>query len=80
MNLGSEEDAIILQGNAALIVDAADPLVAAQAAASVAKYPQYHPGGTAPPFRPFWCLRPTRVYAWTLSGFGTNPTRWDFEV
>lgn len=79
VNLGSEEDAVILQGIAEHVTDAAHPLVAAQAEASLAKYPQYHPGGKLPPFRPFWCLRPRRVYAWTLSGFASNPTRWDFE-
>lgn len=78
VNLGSEEVAIILQGNAEHVTDASHPLAVPSAEASKAKYPQYYPGAGTPPFRPFWCLRPTRVYAWTLAGFASNPTRWDF--
>ncbi len=79
VNLGSEEVAIILQGNAERVTDPAHPLATPQAEASLAKYPQYHPDGKVPAFQPFWCLRPQRVYAWTLTGFASNPTRWDFE-
>ena len=79
VNLGSEEDAIILQGDAERVTEASHPLAAPSAEASKAKYPRYYPGAGTPPFRPFWCLRPRRVYAWTLSGFASNPTRWDFD-
>ena len=35
--------------------------------------------GQAPPFRPFWTLRPTTALAWTLEGFPRGATRWRFE-
>jgi hypothetical protein len=46
-------------------------------AASKEKYPQYFSGD--PPFRPFWVLRPTTAFAWTLAGFPRGATRWDFS-
>src|SRR5436309_8265728 len=46
--------------------------------ASRAKYPQYS-SGTEAPFRPFWALRPTTAFAWTLEGFPRGATRWRFE-
>src|SRR5687767_3360461 len=78
VNLGSEEEAIILEGNAELISDPNHPLATPLREANKAKYPQYYTDNANPPFLPFWCLRPSRVYAWTLAGFATNPTRWDF--
>jgi general stress protein 26 len=79
VNLGSEEEAVILQGTAEHVADPDHPLAPQVPAASKAKYPQYYTTDEAPPSLPFWCLRPTRVYAWTLAGFATNPTRWDFR-
>jgi hypothetical protein len=35
--------------------------------------------GNESPFRPFWALRPTRAFAWTLEGFPRGATRWRFE-
>jgi hypothetical protein len=78
VNLGSESEAIILEGAAELITDPSHPLAEPLRAANKAKYPQYYTDDPDPPFLPFWCLRPIRVYAWTLEGFATNPTRWDF--
>jgi general stress protein 26 len=78
VNLGSEEEAIILQGTAEHVTDPAHPLTEPLAIANKAKYPQYYTTDEAPPSLPFWCLHPNRVYAWTLAGFATNPTRWDF--
>jgi hypothetical protein len=34
--------------------------------------------GTESPFRPFWALRPTTAFAWTLEGFPRGATRWRF--
>jgi hypothetical protein len=79
VNLGSEEDAIILEGDVEFVSDPNHPLAGPSNAASMAKYPQYYPDGKTPDFLPFWLLRPRRVYAWTLSGFASNPTRWDFN-
>jgi hypothetical protein len=78
-NLGSEAEAIILEGTAVHVTDPTHPLAPQVTAASMAKYPQYYKEGETPPFLPFWVLRPDRVYAWTLEGFATNPTRWDFR-
>jgi hypothetical protein len=79
VNLGSEEEAIILEGTAEYVTDLDHPLAAASTAASKAKYPQYYTGDELPPALPFWCLRPDRAYAWTLAGFASNPTRWVFR-
>ena len=76
VNLGSETEAIILEGTAELIADAEHPLTKASAAASREKYPQYFSADS--PFHPFWALRPRRAYAWTLEGFPNRATRWDF--
>lgn len=80
VTLGSEEDAVILEGTAELVTDSDHPLAGPSAEASVAKYPQYYPGGKVPPFRPFWMFRPTRAWAWTLTGFPAAATRWDFPT
>src|SRR5437870_11345808 len=32
--------------------------------------------GSESPFRPFWALRPTRAFAWTLEGFPHGATGW----
>jgi hypothetical protein len=31
-------------------------------------------------FHPFWALRPRRAYAWSLEGFPSRATRWDFDL
>jgi hypothetical protein len=77
VHLGSTTEAIILEGTAELITDAADPLVQPQATASREKYPQYFSGEM--PFRPFWALRPSVVFAWTLEGFPRSAARWRFS-
>jgi hypothetical protein len=76
-HLSSEAEAIILEGTAEYVGDASHALAAPQAAASKEKYPQYF-SGAATPFRPFWALRPTTAYAWTLEGFPRGATRWRF--
>ena len=78
VHLSSEAEAIILEGTAEYVADPSHPLAAPSAAASRAKYPQYSSGG-APPFRPFWALRPTTAFAWTLDGFPRGATRWRFD-
>ena len=37
--------------------------------------PQYFSGAETP-FRPFWALRPTKAFAWTLAGFPRDATCW----
>ena len=76
VHLGSAAEAIILEGSAAYIADPSDPLGAPFLAAAKEKYPQYYSADT--PFRPFWALRPTTAFAWTLEGFPRNATRWRF--
>jgi len=80
VNLGSETEAIILEGAAELITDPDHPLARPSAEASVHKYPQYYPGGEVPSFQPFWAFRPKRAFAWTLEGFPRSATRWRFDA
>jgi general stress protein 26 len=77
-SLPDDDHAVILEGQAELVEDPADPLAIAQAPANRAKYPQYFSGAEPTPFHPFWCLRPARVYAWSLTGFPARATRFDF--
>jgi hypothetical protein len=77
VHLSSEAEAIILDGTAEYVTDASHPLVVLSKAASKEKYPQYFSGSESP-FRPFWALRPTRAFAWTLEGFPRGATRWRF--
>jgi hypothetical protein len=78
VHLSSEAEAIILEGTAEYVTDPSHPLAALSAAASKEKYPQYFSGSESP-FRPFWALRPTRAFAWTLEGFPCGATHWRFE-
>jgi general stress protein 26 len=79
VHLSSEAEAIILEGVAELVTDPSHPLAAPSMAASKEKYPQYFSGNESP-FRPFWALRPTTAFAWTLEGFPRGATRWRFEA
>jgi len=78
VHLSSEAEAIILEGTAECVTNRSHPLAAASAAASKEKYPRYFSGNEVP-FRPFWALRPTTAFAWTLEGFPRGATRWRFE-
>jgi nitroimidazol reductase NimA-like FMN-containing flavoprotein (pyridoxamine 5'-phosphate oxidase superfamily) len=78
VHLSSEAEAVILEGTAELVTDPSHPLAGPSMAASRAKYPQYYSGGEMP-FRPFWALRPSIAFAWTLEGFPRGATRWRFE-
>lgn len=77
-HLSSELEAIILEGRAEYVTDAAHPLAAPMLAASREKYPQYFSRADTP-FRPFWALSPTTAFAWKLEGFPRGATRWQFE-
>lgn len=77
VHLSSEAEAIILEGTAEYVSDPAHPLAAPSLAASREKYPQYY--ARESPFRPFWALRPTAAFAWTLEGFPQGATRWRFD-
>jgi hypothetical protein len=77
VHLSSEAEAIILEGTAEYVTDPSHPLAAPSLATSREKYPQYYSGSESP-FRPFWTLRPTTAFAWTLEGFPRGATRWRF--
>ena len=77
-SLPDDDHAVILEGHAEVIEDPTDPLAIAMAPANRAKYPQYFRSDEPTPFHPFWCLRPARVYAWSLTGFPARATRFDF--
>jgi general stress protein 26 len=76
VHLPDDDEVVILEGTAELVTDPADPLAEPSMKANRAKYPQYYPADEDPGFRPFWSLRPATVYAWSLSGFPGNVTRW----
>ena len=78
VNLSSEAEAIILEGDVELITDAGHPLAVASTPAQKEKYPQYAELGLLDEFHPFWALRPRRAYAWSLEGFPKRATRWTF--
>jgi hypothetical protein len=79
VHLPSGDDVVILEGTAEYVTEDEHALAASSTAASKAKYPQYYPGDEPPPFRPFWSLRPSVAYAWTLEGFPNRATRWTFD-
>src|SRR4051794_38194348 len=79
INLGSETEAIILEGRVEHITDATNPLVAPMGPANLRKSPQYFTNGQLPEFQPFWAFRPRRAYAWSLEGFPRSATRWRFD-
>jgi hypothetical protein len=74
VHLETPGEVVILEGTAERINDPKHPLVARVLEASYAKYPEYFSG--PPPFSPFWVLRPSVAFAWTLSGFPKSATRW----
>lgn len=78
IHLPSEAEAIILEGRAEFVSDPGHPLAALSTSATREKYPQYFTDG-APAFHPFWVMRPSRAYAWTLEEFPKRATRWNFE-
>jgi hypothetical protein len=77
-SLPDDDNAVIIEGRVELVTDPDMPVAVAAGPANAAKYPQYFGGEEASPFRPFWCLRPRRIYAWSLTGFPTRATRFDF--
>jgi hypothetical protein len=79
VHLPHGDEVVILEGRAEFVTDLDHPLAALSTQASKAKYPQYFPADEDPPARPFWALRPETVFAWTLSAFPTDLTRWRFD-
>ena len=79
VHLPHDDEVIILEGRAEFVIDASHPLAQPSMQAARAKYPQYYGGDDEPTFRPFWMLRPATVYAWTLTGFPGNVTRWHLD-
>jgi len=82
VNLPSDELAVILEGEVEYVTDAAHPLLEPMMAENRRKYPQYFTNeseGPAPEFQPFWLLRPSTAFAWTLAGFPNRATRWRFS-
>jgi general stress protein 26 len=78
VHLPGDDEVVILEGTAELVTDPANPLAEPSMKATRAKYPQYYPADDDPQFRPFWSLRPATVFAWSLSGFPGNVSRWRF--
>lgn len=78
MSLPDDDQAVILEGTAELVSDPDLPLSVALRPANIAKYPQYFQDDQPSPFLPFWCLRPERVFAWSLTGFPAKATRFEF--
>jgi len=74
VHLASSDDVVILEGTAEQITGPSHPLVPRVLDASKAKYPEYF--SSIPPFSPFWVLRPSVAFAWTLSNFPKTSTRW----
>lgn len=79
VHLPSGDHVIILEGSAQYVAEPEHPLAAASTEASRVKYPQYFSGDDPPPFRPFWSLRPSMAYSWTLEAFPNRATRWSFD-
>jgi hypothetical protein len=77
VSLPDDDHAVVLEGDVELVTDAALDISAAVGLANAAKYPQFFSEGAE--FRPFWLLRPHRVYAWTLTAFPARATRFDFD-
>jgi hypothetical protein len=71
-------DVVILEGTAEFIADPQDPLAVALRPAARAKYPHFYSADS--PFLPFWALRPSTVYAWTLEGFPRGAARWTIDA
>jgi nitroimidazol reductase NimA-like FMN-containing flavoprotein (pyridoxamine 5'-phosphate oxidase superfamily) len=78
-SLPDDDQAVILEGRVEMITDASDPVAVALNPANRAKYPQYFTDDEPGEFQPFWCLRPRRVFAWSLTGFPARATRFDFD-
>ena len=76
VHLPSGDDVVILEGEVELVVDEGHPVSEPSRIAQHTKYPQYFP--EVPEHRPFWMLRPSVAYAWTLEGFPNGATRWSF--
>lgn len=77
VSLPDDDHAVVLEGDVELVTDESLPIARLVGTANATKYPQYHREGAA--FQPFWALRPGRIYAWTLTGFPTRATRFDFD-
>ena len=78
VHLGDGEEVVILEGTVDQVTEPEHPLAVASTPATRAKYPQYFSGDEPPTFAPFWALRPTVAYAWSLEGFPRRATRWSF--
>lgn len=78
VSLPDDDQAVILEGAVELISDPTAAVAVAQGPANRAKYPQYFDSDGPAEFHPFWCLRPRRVFAWSLTGFPNRATRFDF--
>ena len=77
-SLPDDDNAVILEGRAELVTDPEQPVAVAMGPANREKYPQYFSDQAETTFQPFWCLRPARIYAWSLKAFPNKATRFDF--
>jgi nitroimidazol reductase NimA-like FMN-containing flavoprotein (pyridoxamine 5'-phosphate oxidase superfamily) len=78
VHLAGDDEVVILEGAVELVADAEHPVVAPAQAATRAKHPEAY-GDEEPAFSPFWILRPTTVYAWSLTGFPGDVTVWRLD-
>lgn len=74
VHLESGEDVVILEGTAEWFTDADAAVAKRVGDASDRKYGK---GMSGPP--PFWMLRPSVAFGWTLDTFPKSCTRWRFE-
>lgn len=77
VSLPDDDHAVVLEGDVELVTDESLPIAGRVSTTNATKYPQYFSEGAA--FLPFWVLSPRRVYAWTLTGFPNQATRFDFD-
>ena len=76
VSLPDDDHAVVLEGQA--VGDRAGPADRRRRpGCQRGKYPQYFTDA-GDEFSPFWALRP-RVFAWSLTGFPTRATRFDFS-
>jgi hypothetical protein len=78
VNLSGDVDVVILEGMVEWVDDPEHPVVTPAHEATREKHPEAY-DEERPPFNPFWILRPSTVYAWSLDGFPANMSVWHLD-
>ena len=79
VHLPSGDDVVILEGTVELVTDADHPVSEPSRAGAARRSTRSTTRATScREHQPFWMLRPTVAYAWTLEGFPKGATRWTF--